>query len=220
MWAEPMQHDWVDRRTGEVINVDRAVRRSDVVMAERALEADLLAAASKAVTGKRVWLALRIGQCGEIAMRDWLIERQVDAVVPVKEVRSAAHRGRRAKVIHKPVLRGLVFVNLVVSLRACAGLLRVRGVTAIVGKGGEPYPIRDKDMNEFMDKAQKGAFDERMMASGLKVGSRVKVTLGGHAYIEGVLAGYVGSRAGRVRTWLFGAEMTVDVKLAHLGEAE
>lgn len=208
------QNEWVSG-DGEVINIDRAWAKSDKVLAENRLQADLMQAC--AVSGDRRWYALRTGRANEIDLRDQLIGEGVDAVVPVKQAQQRARRpGARGRVIHKPVLRTLVFVNVVPSGACFAGLLRLRDVAAIIGADGSPYPIRDRDMSVFMDLAQAGAFDERNTPTGLKVGSRVKINVGPYADFAGVLEGYARGRTARVQTWLFGREMTVDVKLAHL----
>lgn len=209
---------WIYRATGEVIDISEAWAKSDEVIAERAMEARLLAVCS--AEGERRWYALRTGKANEIDLRDWLVKRGVDAVVPEKEVRRGAHNGRRGQLIHKPVLRSLVFVNIPSMVECFAGLLRVRGVAAIIGSGETPHPIRDRDMNAFMDLAQAGAFDERNTPTGLKVGSRVKISVGAYADFEGVLQGYAGSRSARVLTHLFGGEIIVDVKLAHLSKPD
>src|SRR5690606_38002583 len=118
--------------------------------------------------------------------------------------------------VHKPVLSKLVFVNMVPSSMAYAGLLRVKGVAAFIGTDGIPHPIGQREMNSFMHLAQEGAFDERNMPRGIVVGSRVRINVGAYADFEGILAGYAKGRASRVLTYLFGREMTVDVTFAQL----
>lgn len=191
----------------------------------RALDCDLLWHAGIDVEGSRFWFALRTAQRSEIEIEAALRDSRVDAVVPIKSVPALRRHGvRSAKIIHRPVLRDLVFVNCVPSPRAFAGLLRVRGIAAIIGKGAgkgdQPFPIGDREMSGFMELAQSGAFDERMRPTGIKVGSRVRITTGRSADLEGVLEGYARGRTARVRTLLFGHEMTVDVKLAHLSELD
>ncbi len=61
-----------------------------------------------------------------------------------------------------------------------------------------------------------GAFDERNAPTGLVVGSKVRIKVGAYADFDGILEGYAKGRAARVLTWMFGRELTVDVKLAHL----
>lgn len=205
----------------EPIDTTRCEALADKVIAERRLDAELLAAASVDVAGARRWYALRVGDHCEIALCDDLIRARVDAVVPVKQVPVRRRfQGGRGKLIHKPVLRSLVFVSIVPSDAAFAGLLRVRDIAAIIGSGARPYPIGDREMNGFMDLAQKGAFDERNTPTGLKVGSRVRINVGPFADFDGVLVGYARGRTARVATWLFGNEMTVDVTLAHLEKLE
>lgn len=205
----------------EVIDLSRCEAEADRVMAERRLDAGLLAAASKHVEGNRRWFALRTTNRGELDLVRRLDKAGVDAVVPVREVPIVRRfQPRSAKVVHKPVLSGLVFVNLVPSDAAFAGLLRVRGVAAVVGKEGRPYPIGNREMNGFMDLAQAGAFDERNTPTGLQVGRGVKIRVGPFADFYGILEGYAKGRVARVRTMLFGRDLMVDVKLAHLDLSE
>lgn len=208
----------------EVIDLTRAEAEADKVTAMRRMERELLMMATKHVPGERRWFALRTAK-RELDIVRRLDESDVDAVVPIREVvLPRRFQGGRAKVINRParrpVLSRLVFVNIVPSDAAFAGLLRVRGVAAVVGKEGRPYPIGDREMNGFMDLAQAGAFDERNTPTGLQVGSHVRIRVGRFADFAGVLEGYARGRAARVRTMLFGRDLTVDVKLAHLEISE
>lgn len=214
----------VDKRqvvAADAIDLTRAAAVSDRTLAQRQLDARLLAAASMHVDGKRRWFALRSTNRCEVGLVARLCAGDVDAVLPVKQVQVGRRfQPRSARVVHKPVLPGFVFVNLVPSDEAFAGLLRVRDVAAVVGKDGRPYPIGDREMNGFMDLAQAGAFDERNAPTGLVVGAAVKISVGAYADFTGVLQGYGRGRTARVLTWLFGREILVDVKLAHLDKAE
>lgn len=204
-----------------VIDLSRCEAKVDKVMAERRLEADLLAMASKRIPGERRWFALRTANRAELDLVRRLDKSDVDAVVPVKKEQvKRRFKVESRRVINRPVLSGLVFVNLVPSNGAFAGLLRVNDVVAVVGKEGRPYPIGDREMNGFMDLAQAGAFDERNAPTGLQVGKQVKIRVGLYANFTGVLEGYAKGRAARVRTMLFGCDLTVDVKLAHLEVSE
>lgn len=214
---------WLDQQ-GKPINVDRALEKSERVIAERTIRETQLAAASLDVPGERRWFALRTGHRGEVELCRLLADSRVDAVVPTKSVPQKRRcRGAGRKVIHKPVLAGLVFVNIVPSDVAFSGLLHVKGVAGLVGTSKDrhqPYPISDQQMNSFMDLAQKGAFDERNTPTGLKVGSAVRITVGPYASFSGILDGYAKGRSARVMTWLFGREVMVDVRLAHLENSE
>lgn len=207
------------KQLNDVVTIDlsRCEAKADKVMAERRLERELLAAASLDVAGDRQWFALRTLGISEIDLCQRLVDSRVDAIVPVMHVPvKRRFNAPSRKFIHKPVLSKLVFANLVPSDEAFAGLLRVKGVTALIGSEGRPYAIGGREMNSFMDLAQAGAFDERNTPTGLVVGSRVKIKVGNYADFAGVLEGYAKGRTARVMTWLFGREMVVDVKLAHL----
>lgn len=207
---------WVDDH-GQPINIDRAWLKSDRAIGQRRLDAGLLAAATKHVPGTRHWFALRTTAVSELELCERLTDSDVDAVVPKKKVQvKRRFNAPSRKVVHKPVLRGLVFVCLVPSDAAFAGLLRLRGVASVIGASGRPQPIGDREMRLFMDLADAGAFDERHAATGLQVGSKVKIRVGTFADVEGVLEGYAKGRAARVLVWLFGREHVVDVRLANL----
>lgn len=205
----------------EKIDLSRAEAKADRVIAERRLERELLAQASKHVPGERSWFALRTTNRCELDVVARLERAEVDAVVPVRKQQvKRRFRIESRRVVHRPVLTHLVFVCLVPSSHAFAGLLRVKGVAAVVGKDGQPYPIGHREMNGFMDLAQAGAFDERNTPTGLQVGRRVSIRVGPFADFAGVLEGYARGRAARVRTMLFGRDLIVDVKLAHLEVSE
>ena len=203
------------------IDTTRCEARSDAMRAVRRMEARLLAAASRDVAGVRRWYALRVAGVQEVLLRSRLADSRVDAVVPTRiEPVKRRFAAPSRKLVHRPVLKGMVFVNIVPSADAFAGLLRVDGVAALIGTGERPHPIGDREMIAFMDLAQAGAFDERVAASGLVLGSRVRIGVGAFAQFEGVLEGYARGRTARVRTMLFGSELTVDVRLAHLEKME
>ncbi|MHB2265023.1 transcription termination/antitermination protein NusG [Aliihoeflea sp. PC F10.4] len=209
--------------SGERVWLDRDgkpyVMPSKAVTAERQREIDavLLDAAGMEVEGERRWFAFRTANRGEIEIRDSLVSMKIDAVVPQKTVPAPRRFSSRSrKVVHKPVLRNLVFVRVVPSDDALAGLRRVRGIVAAVGSDDRAYPIADKEMNGFMHLAERGAFDERVTPTGLKVGSRVKINVGPYADFTGIFEGYAKARSARVLTYLFGHDIVVDVKLAHL----
>lgn len=211
----------VKPRSDDEVMGEASVRKALAARAERRMEGKLLAAASLDVAGERFWFAVRSDHRSEIDLCRMLTDSRIDAIVPVKQVHPARRVGvRDGKVVHKPVLRGLVFVNLVPSDEAFAGLHRVRGVREVIGPPGRPLPIRDREMNGFMDLAQAGAFDERHLARGIKVGSRVRINVGPYADFEGILEGYAKGRTARVLTWLFGREMVVPVTLANIEVSE
>jgi transcriptional antiterminator NusG len=172
--------------------------------------------ASTSIPGARAWFALRSAHEPEIALRDALLARQVEAVVPVKKTLMHRRGGNRCKLIHRPVVRERVFVRLVPSAEAFAGLLRVRGVASIIGANERPYPIGDMEMNTFMHLADDGAFDDNVSAQRIALGSHVQMKVGAFADMRGVLTGYVGTRGARVETFLFGGTVTVDVTLAQV----
>lgn len=208
---------WLDGAGKPYPMPDKAIRLDE----QRRLDAELLDAAGMEVTGERRWFAFRTAHRSEIEIRDSLVKMKVDAVVPVKKVHVVGRRaGARGRVVHKSVLTNLVFVRMVSSDAAVAGLLRVRGVDAVIGSQGRPHPIGDREMNAFMDLAEKGAFDERNTPTGLVVGSRVAINVGPYADVQGVLEGYAKGRTARVRMMLFGAQMVVDVRLANLARLD
>lgn len=211
---------WFDGH-GQPISIDRAWRKSERAIEQRRLDDALLAAATKHVPGTRHWFALRTMGVSELYLCARLTDSDVDAVVPKKKVQvKRRFNAPSRKVVHKPVLRGLVFVCLVPSDEAFAGLLRLRGVASVIGANGRPQPIGDKEMRKFMDLADAGAFDERLAPTGLQVGSKVKIRVGTFADVEGVLEGYAKGRAARVLVWLFGREHVVDVRLANLEKVD
>ena len=208
------------RNDDEPIDLARSELEIDRVLARRRIERSLLAAASREVVGAKSWFALRVEPRCETEVRMRLDRLRVEAAVPIRQVQvKRRFRAESRRTIERAVLSGLVFVRLVASNAAFAGLLRVKGVAAIVGKEGAPYPIGNQEMQEFMELAQAGAFNERCTANGIAVGSRVRIRVGPFADAAGIFEGYGKARGARVRTMLFGREMTVDVKLANIEES-
>jgi transcription termination/antitermination protein NusG len=200
----------------ERIDLTRALAAGEKAAEEARMNAELLAAATISDSVNARWFALRTAHRSEIALCESLRDSHVDAVVPQKKVHQKRRAGCRGKFIHKPVLPHLVFVRMVPSNEAFAGLLRVKGVAAVIGSGGRPHPISEREMSDFMDLAQKGAFDERLTPTGWKVGSKVRIKDGPFADFKGVLEGYARKRGVRVLTHLFGQAVTVELTLAQI----
>ena len=201
----------------QAIDISRADAKSDRTMAERMMDARLLAAASMQVEGERRWFALRTANRNEQPLCESLVASDVDAIVPLKKVPLKRRLpGACDKVVHRPVVSNLIFVRMVLSAEAIVGLLRIKGVSGIIGSQGKPYPIGDREMNGFMDLAQAGAFDQRNGVQGLKAGSKVRIKDGPFAEFEGVLQGYVRSRHVRVLAQLFGGKVTMELTLAQI----
>ena len=202
----------------ERINLDRCYAKLDRVMMDRQAENALVEAASRERIG-RCWYVLSVASRGEKSVEKELIEAGIEAWVPVKVVNVQLRHADRMARRERPVFRGYVFVKVVGSADAWAGLRTFRSVRGILCGAKGPTPVRDEKMNDLMGLVEEGVFNERRRKGPFLEGTRVLIKNGPFADFKGVLEGYVGTRSARVMTHLFGGEVVCTVPIAKLAKA-
>lgn len=188
--------------------------------ANRLMEEAMLAAAAGREGEARRWFALVTTNRAEKDVEKSLDEAGVTAWVPKRTRIVQCRRAQRRRERIEPIFSGYVFVRVVPCDEAFVGLGRVRGVAGIVAASGVAFPIRDKEMEALIGLVDAGWFDVKEIDGNIAPGSRVRIEAGRFAAFEGVMDGYVGKRAARVLTRLFGQEMAVTVPLAKLAKSD
>lgn len=188
--------------------------------ANRRMEEAFLRIAAGQEGERRQWFALTTDNRAEKDVEKLLDDAGVTAWVPKRKTLTVRRgtRARRERI--EPIFSGYVFVRVVPCDEAFVGLGRVRGVAGIVAADGRAFPIRDKEMEALIGLVSTGWFDVKEIDGRLSVGSKVRIEAGRFAAFEGVMDGYVGKRAARVLTRLFGQEMAVTVPLAKLAKSD
>lgn len=108
-----------------------------------------LAAASENQPGDSHWYTLRVRPRSELGVKNLLKEKNIECFVPMRKIK--IKRQRRRKSIEKivPVFEGYIFINVVPSNAAFAGLLSLEKVDYLLGDSDGPLPIPERNLAEF-----------------------------------------------------------------------
>jgi len=127
------------------------------------------------------WFAVFTNSHHEKRVHQCLVERHVDSFLPLYS--TVRRRPNRCKVsLELPLFPNYLFVQIRRSERGC--VLGIPGVLAIVGKGRDPEPLPDFEIESLRAGLQLRKFEPHPY---LTVGERVRIKAGALAGLEGVL---------------------------------
>lgn len=168
---------------------------------------------------EKQWFVLRTGHKREKDVYNSVESAGIEAWLPVKtEMRTIKHT-RREKKIETPIFSGYVFVKVVPCAESWVGLSLIDGAVSLIFGQSGALIVSEKYMNDLMFLTDGGVFDEGRGVADYKNGERVRFPLGKAGVFEGVIDGYVGTRAVRVLSLIFGQETPIEVPLAKLSKA-
>jgi len=182
----------------------------------RRLQRELLQAAGESVLGKQLWFVLSVRKRSEKRIFDSLTKEKIHSWMPEKKRCSARYKRRGSAVSADLIFPGYLFVRIVPSAHAFAGLRLVKGVESILGHGEGPTPVSDEIMNELMGMVSVGLFDDkRVYASDrtYRKGDRVTISHGAFQFVQAVVEGYHKTKHVRCIANLFGGQVPVNVPL-------
>lgn len=214
------------KRLSEVrrVMIDRDGAPHDV---ERALRAERESAARQAnlerVAGAegilRQWFVIRTANRSEKAVDDRLRLAGIETWMATKTVALEVKHTRRRRNVERPVWLGYLFVRVVPSAAAWVGLRGVDGVVSVLGTERGPLPVKDEIINDLRGLVAEGAFNLKRDGD-IAIGTKVMIERGPMKWCQGVLDGYVGTRAARVMVPVFGGIVPVEIGLEYLGRVE
>lgn len=191
--------------------------KDDLREAEVPIAIENLAMASRGVmadSDMSGWFCLRVEPRMEHAVKNFLVDNDIEAWVPCSLPYEFPCRGRVKMVCDEPVIRGYVLVRCAVRQDAFLGLQAVKGVSGIVGGTLRPWRAWDKEVNEYRallaDKQEQEAAEPVFAQH-----DAVAVRLGPFGGFTGVIVQLTKKRA-RVRVSLFGRDNEVNIPLAHI----
>jgi transcriptional antiterminator NusG len=123
------------------------------------------------------WFCLVVYPGDEKAVQKHLEMFDVENFVAKEPDHVCTRRGQKKVVEGGPVIPGYVLVRCGIDRRAFAGIRAVRGVEGILGSLFNPWRIKDKAMNEFMESVEDSKA-EPQDEDILHVGDEVFVTRG------------------------------------------
>ncbi len=185
----------------------------------RRLQDKFLNIAKGAEGVEKQWFVLRTGHKREKDVYKSVESAGIEAWLPIKtEMRTIKHT-RREKKIETPIFSGYVFVKVVPCAESWVGLSLIDGAVSLIFGQSGALVVSDKYMSDLMLLTDGGVFDEGRSVADYKDGQRVRFPYGKAGVFEGVVQGYVGTRAVRVLSHIFGQETPIEVPLAKLSKA-
>ena len=129
------------------------------------------------------WFAVHTRSNHERVATERLLQRGIDAYLPVLSVRS--RRRDRVSVFPRPLFPGYFFVRCDASLSERVEVLKAPGVVRILGFDGRPTPVPAWQIDSL--KAALGSGNTVEVLWNLTPGRRVRVINGALAGVEGVV---------------------------------
>ncbi len=180
----------------------------------------LLASAGEAGPARR-WYVLRLAPKVENDVDKLLEDAGVERWLPVCEVlirRRSRFAHQRPEPRKVPVWPGYIFVRVVNSAYAWAGLARVKGVLSVLGSGEHPAPVDDDKVLKLKMELERDEEARDVIADAMKPGQRVRVTEGPFASFEGIVEELRGFDRAAVEVHIFGRACLADLDLAQLAK--
>lgn len=216
----------IDRKRlndANMIDLTRAEAESDRQRAISRRQQALLAAAG--MDGRKRWAILKVASRRENDVDKSLCAAFIDHWLPLRKADQPHHGGRKgvaAEPVYQLAWPGYMFVHVVDSDAAWAGLLGVKHVVAVLGVGERPFFVSDEKLLRI--KAELATLkDARQAAKLFAKGQKVRVTDGPFASFPGVVA-HVGNgrQEGRaqVEVMIFGRVTPVELQLAQLAKMD
>ncbi|WP_292131396.1 transcription termination/antitermination protein NusG [Mesorhizobium sp.] len=212
------EHVYVDRSTGEIINVDRAWQKSDKRIAVRRRDQALLAAAG--MDGPEAhWYVLRVEDRADIAVDKSLGEANVERVMLHTEADPKRRGGRKhqsLEPIRIPSFPGYIFVKVVSCPVTWAGLRTIEGVLGPIGGCDNPSPVKEQEIVKFQARIEQDPEAIRLLTNALKAGDKVAIDSGPFAGFEAVVLMLGDKRKVSVEVDIFGRKTAIGFDLAEV----
>lgn len=181
----------------------------------RRLQDKFLNIAKGAEGVEKQWFVLRTGHKREKDVYNSVESAGIEAWLPVKKAVQPRRNTRPAKEIEVPIFTGYVFVKVVPCAESWVGLSLIDGAVSLIFGQSGALVVSEKYMNDLMLLTDGGAFADVRYQDG----ERVRFPYGKAGVFEGVVQGYIGTRAVRVLSHIFGQETPIEVPLAKLCKA-
>lgn len=199
-----------------ILEVAKQLEARDPVRQEKRMQDKFLTIAAGDEHSKKQWFVLRTGHKREKIVFNSVHKAGIEAWLPVKTEMRAVKFTQRQKRIEVPIFSGYLFVRVVPCAESWVGLSLVEGAVSLIFGQSGAVVVSDKYMNDLMCLTNGGVFNEGRSVADYKDGERVRFPLGKAGVFEGVIDGYVGTRAVRVLSHIFGQQTPIEVPLANL----
>lgn len=180
------------------------------------MQEKFLAIAAGNEQSEKQWFVLKTANKQEKAVSKSVSNFGIETWLPMKSEARSVKYTRRSKKIEVPIFNGYLFVRVVPCVESWVGLSRVYGAISLIFGQNGAIIVNDKYMNDLRYLTEVGSFNDLKDFPRYKNGERVSFPVGSAGVFEGVIEGYVGTRAARVLAFIFGQQRTIEVPLANL----
>ena len=180
------------------------------------MQEKFLAIAAGNEQSEKQWFVLKTANKQEKAVSKSVSNFGIETWLPMKSEARSVKYTMKKKVVQVPIFNGYVFVRVVPCAESWVGLSRIDGAISLIFGQYGAIIVSDKYMNDLRCLTDVGSFNDLNDFPRYKNGERVSFPVGSAGVFEGVIEGYVGTRAARVLAFIFGQQRTIEVPLANL----
>lgn len=180
------------------------------------MQEKFLAIAAGDEKSEKQWFVLKTANKQEKAVSKSVSNFGIETWLPMKSEARSVKYTMKKKVVQVPIFNGYVFVRVVPCAESWVGLSRIDGAISLIFGQHGAIIVSDKYMNDLRCLTEVGSFNDLNDFPRYKNGERVSFPVGSAGVFEGVIEGYVGTRAARVLAFIFGQQRTIEVPLANL----
>ena len=199
-----------------ILETARQLELSDPARQAQRLQDKFLAIAAGDEQAKKQWFVLKTAPRREKAVSKSVNNFGIETWLPMKKAIQPRRYTRPAKEIEVPVFGGYLFVKAVPCAESWVGLSRIDGAVSVMFGQRGALVVSEQYMNDLMGLTVKGVFDDGKALPRYQAGERVSFPVGHAGVFDGVIEGYVGTRAVRVLSFIFGQQTAIEVPLANL----
>ncbi|WOC15455.1 Transcription antitermination protein RfaH [Pseudochrobactrum sp. MP213Fo] len=178
-----------------------------------------LAIAAGDEQSNKQWFVLRTAHNKEKDVSNSVQSFGIEAWLPVKTQMRSVKYTMKKKPVEVPVFSGYLFVKVVPCAESWVGLSRIKGAVSLIFGQQGALVVSDQYMSDLKCLTDVGLFETSRSIPRYESGERVSFPVGHGGVFEGVIDGYVGTRAVRVLSFIFGQERVIEVPLANLIKA-
>ncbi|QVQ38214.1 transcription termination/antitermination NusG family protein [Pseudochrobactrum algeriensis] len=199
-----------------ILEIARQLDERDPDRIKIRMQEKFLAIAAGNEQSEKQWFVLKTANKQEKAVSKSVSNFGIETWLPMKSEARSVKYTRRSKKIEVPIFNGYLFVRVVPCVESWVGLSRVDGAISLIFGQNGAIIVNDKYMNDLRYLTEVGSFNDLKDFPRYKNGERVSFPVGSAGVFEGVIEGYVGTRAARVLAFIFGQQRTIEVPLANL----
>lgn len=198
-----------------ILKTSQELAERDPVRKLKQMQDKFLSIAAGDEQDVKQWFVLRVGHKREINVHNFLKEMGIEAWMPVKKALQKRRFNKPGKPIEVPIFDGYLFVKVVPCVESWVGLSRIEGVVSLLFGQQGALVVSQEYMNDLMVLTGSGIFNEQHSSVRYQNGQRIEYPLAGNVF-KGVVEGYVGTRAVRVLSFIFGQQRVIEVPLANI----